>query len=90
MLKKKKIYHNYFSKHDLKRKMQFILLMILTEEGWHYLAVKIISSLLRQIPCKHHCGFSCLITLHSFATTNKHKSKNLIKHHFLFMQNLNV
>ena len=47
MLKKKKIYPAYVSKHDSNFKKQVILLMIPTGEGWHYLAVKKLWTLLR-------------------------------------------
>ena len=44
------------------------------KEGWHYLAVKIPSTLLREITLKHHGDFYCLNCLHSFRTENKLKS----------------
>ena len=37
--------------------------MIRNEKGWHYLAVKKLSVLLRGITSKHHGGFYCLISL---------------------------
>ena len=40
MLKKKKIYPAYVSKHNYNCQKQFTLLIIPNEEGWHYLAVK--------------------------------------------------
>ena len=40
------------------------------KEGWHYLAVKRLSILLRGITSKHH-GLNCL---HSFRKENKLKS----------------
>ena len=50
--------------------------MILNEEkeGWHYLAVKKLSTLLRGITPKHCKDFYCLNCLHSFRTENKLKS----------------
>ena len=36
------------------------------KEGWHYLAVKKLSTLLRGITSKHHGDFYCLNCLHSF------------------------
>ena len=44
------------------------------KEGWHYLAVKKLSTLLRGITSKRHGDFYCLNCLHSFITENKHKS----------------
>ena len=44
------------------------LLMIPTEKGWHYLAIKKLSALLRRIDSKHNDDFYFLICLHSFRT----------------------
>ena len=44
------------------------------KEGWHYLAVKKLSALLRWITSKHDGDFYCLNYLHSFRTENKLKS----------------
>ena len=44
------------------------------KEGWHYLAVKKLPTLLRGIPSKHHGDFYFLICPHSFRTENKLKS----------------
>ena len=44
------------------------------KQGWHYLTVKKLSTLLRGITSKHHCDFYCLNCLHSFRTENKLKS----------------
>ena len=43
-------------------------------EGWHYLAVRKLSALLREIMSKHHGDFYCLNYLHSFATENECES----------------
>ena len=43
------------------------------KESWHYLAVKELSTLLREITSKHHGNFHCLNCLHSFRTENKLK-----------------
>ena len=40
-------------------------------QRWHYLAVKNLSALLRQIASKHYGDFYCLNCLHSFTTKNK-------------------
>ena len=44
------------------------------ERRWHYLAVKILSTLLRRIISIHHGDFYRLNCLHSFKTENKLKS----------------
>ena len=41
------------------------------EHQWHYLSVKKLSALLREITSKHHGDFYCLNCLHSFATEKK-------------------
>ena len=48
--------------------------MIPNGEGWHYLAVKRLSALLREVKSKHHGDFYYLNCLHSFATENKRES----------------
>ena len=42
--------------------------MIPNKVGWHYLAVKKLSALLRGITSKHDGDFYCLNYLHSFRT----------------------
>ena len=69
--KKENIYPSYVSKHNSNREKQFILLMISIGEKWHYLAVKKLSALLREITSKHHGDFYCLNYFHFFATENK-------------------
>ena len=87
MLKKKKIYPDYVSKHNSSHEKQVTLLMISNEEGriatskgrvakskerrWHYLAVKKLSVLSRGITSKHQGDFYCLNCFHSFASKNK-------------------
>ena len=44
----------YKSKHNFKRKNQLILLMITDGKKWHYLAVKSLSVLLREIISNHN------------------------------------
>ena len=44
------------------------------KEGWHYLALKRLSTLLREITSKHHGDFYCLNFLHSSRTEKKLKS----------------
>ena len=40
--------------------------MIPNENGWHYLAVKKLSGLLRRITSKNNANFYCLNCLYSF------------------------
>ena len=47
--------------------------MIPNGEGWHYLAVKTLSALLRGITSKYRGDFYCLSCFHCFATENKQK-----------------
>ena len=57
-------------------KNQINLLTIPNEEkkGWHNLAVKKLSTLLREITSKHHGELYCLNCLDSFRTENRLKS----------------
>ena len=55
-------------------KNKLFFLMIPNGEGWHYLAVKKLSALLRGITATHRGNFHCLNCLHSFATENKRES----------------
>ena len=43
------INHAYKSKYNLKRENQVILLMITNGEKWHYLTVRNLSALLKEI-----------------------------------------
>ena len=74
MLKKKKIYPAYVSKHNSNRENQVIFSMIPNGEGCHYVVVKNLLELLRGITPKNNSGFYCLNCLHSFRTKNKLKS----------------
>ena len=60
-----------FLKHHANREKQTILLMISNGEKWHYLAVKMLSALLRGITSKHYGYFYCLNCVHSFRTKKK-------------------
>ena len=87
MLKKKKIYPAYVSKHNSNREKQVILLTIPNIEGceaksegqWNYLAVNKLSALLRRITFKHHGNFYCLNCFHYFATENKRESHEKVR-----------
>ena len=84
--KKEKIYSAYVSKHNSNREKQVILLMIPNEEKWHYLSVKILPVLLREITPKHHCDFYCMNFLYSFATEKKLEShKKYVQIKFFLM-----
>ena len=48
--------------------------MITNGEKWHYLAVKKLLALLREITSKHYSDFYCLDFLCSFRTKNKFQS----------------
>ena len=63
----------YKSKNNSKRKNQVILLMIIDSKKWHYLTVKSLSALLREIASKHKEEFCCLNCFYSFT---KNKLKN--------------
>ena len=75
-VKEKEICPAYIPKINLNHEKQIILLMIPNEEkeGWHYLAIKKLSTILRGIASKHHGDFYCLNYLHSFRTEIKLKS----------------
>ena len=71
---KKEKRHAYTSKYNHKRKNTVILLMI-TDDGekWHYLAVRILSTLLRGMSSTNNGDFYCLTCFHSYCTLNKLK-----------------
>ena len=52
--------------------------MIPNGEGWHYLAVKNLSALLRGITSKTYSNFYCVNCLRSFKVKNKLKSREKI------------
>ena len=49
------------------------MLTITDSKKWHYLAVKILSSLLRGVTSNHNGDFYCLNCFHSYRTENKLK-----------------
>ena len=75
-IKEKEYCPAYISEHVKK---QIILLMIPNEEkeGWHYLAVKKLSALLRGITSKRKGDLYCLNCRHSFGTENKLSWKSM-------------
>ena len=72
-IKENEIGPAYIPKTNLNCEKEIILLIISNEEkeGWHYLAVKILSTLLHGITSKHKGDFHCLNCLNSFRTENK-------------------
>ena len=63
----------YKSKHNFKRENQVILLIITDGKKWHYLAMKSLPALLREMTSNHHGDFYCLNCFHSYST--KHQVK---------------
>ena len=82
----KQIRPAYISKYNHERHDQVILLMITNNDdersdrvkNWHYLAVKSISKLLREITSNHDRDFYCLNCFHSYTT--KKGLKNMKKY----------
>ena len=68
-----KIRHAYKSKYNLTCENQVILLMITDGKKWHYLAVKSLSALFREITSKREGDFYCLNCFQSYTTENKLK-----------------
>ena len=58
----------------LIRKLILLITPNEEKEGWHYLVVKKLSTLLRGITSKHQGDFNCLNCLHSYRTENKLQS----------------
>ena len=59
------------SKYNYKRNNQVTLLKITDNKKWHYLAVKILSKLLRGITSNHNGDFYCLNCFHSYTAEKK-------------------
>ena len=77
-----KIRHEYKSKYNLTRENQVILLMNTDSEKWHYLAVKSLSALFREITGNNHGDFYCLNCFQSYTTENKlRKQKKVCENH---------
>ena len=75
-----KIRHAYKSKYN--RENQVILLMITDGKKWHYLAVKGLSALFREITGNNHGDFYCLNSFQSYTTENKlKKHKQVCENH---------
>ena len=55
-------------------------------QRWHYLTLKKLSALLKQITSKHSGDFYCLNCLHSLATRNKIEShKKVCENEYFLM-----
>ena len=81
----KEVRHTYKSKHNLNRENQVLLLMITDGKKWHYLAVKSLYALFREITSRHERDFYCLNYFHSFRTKHKlKKHKNVYENHDYF------
>ena len=68
-----KIRHVYKSKYNKEGENQVILLMITDGKKWHYLAVKRLSAVLREITSNHVRDFYCLNCTYSYRTKEKLK-----------------
>ena len=60
MLKKKKIYLAYVSKHNSNHGKVILLMISNREKQWHYLEVLKLSALLRRTTSKDYGDFYCL------------------------------
>ena len=67
----KKVNNAYKSKHNLTREKQVILLMITNGGNWHYLVVKSLPGLLKEITSSHKGDFYCLNCFCAYSTRNK-------------------
>ena len=74
-----KIHHVYVSKHNSNFEKQVFLLMISNGEGWHYIAGKKLSALLRGISSKYDGAFYCLSYFYWFRAKIKLKKVWKIK-----------
>ena len=78
----KKICYAYKSKYNLICENQVILLMITDGEKWHYLTVRRLSALLRELTGNNHGDFYCLNCFPAYTTENKLEShKNVCENH---------
>ena len=72
--KKEKIYPAFVSRKPSNCVKQAILLIIPNGKGWHYIAEKKLTALLRALTSKTYGDFYCLNCFHSFWTINKVES----------------
>ena len=70
------------SKYNLTRENQVILLMITGSEKWHYLTVRNLSALLREVTDNNHGDFYYLNFFRAYTTENKLEShKKVCENH---------
>ena len=70
--KEKDIRPCYISKNNETREYRANLLMITNgKDTWHYIAIKSVPALLRDVTSKHHGDFYCLNCFHSYRTEKK-------------------
>ena len=74
----KKICHVYKSKYNLTHENQVILLMITNGEKWHYLTVRSLSALLREVTRNNHGDFYCLNCFRAYTTETKLESRKKV------------
>ena len=74
----KKIAHTCKSKHNQNCKNQAILLMITEDKKYHYLAIKSVSALFREITSTNNGDSYCLNCFHSFRTKNVKKTRKYV------------
>ena len=72
--KNDKIYPAYVSKYNSEREEQVIILIIPSKKEWPCIAVKNLSTLLREVKSKHNGDYYFLNCLYSLRTKNKLES----------------
>ena len=77
-------------KHSSNRDKQVFHWMIPNWEGWHYLALKMLSALLTGLTSKYHSDLYCLNFLYTFATENKRESHWKVCENKVFLKLFNV
>ena len=78
----KEITQAYKSKYNLNPENQIILLIITDGKKWHYLAVKRLYALLREITFNNNGEFYCLNCFHPYSTKDKlEKHKKVFENH---------
>ena len=83
-----KICHAYKSKYNLTSENKVILLMITDGENWHYLTVRSLSALLREVTGNNHGDFYCLNCFRAYTTENKLESHKKVceNHDYCFVE----
>ena len=78
----KVVRHAYKSKYSLTRENQVILLMITDGEKWHYLTVRSLSALLRDVTGNIHGDFYCSNCFRAYTKENEPEShKKVCENH---------